>query len=274
MTIHRFIIDSSQVDRSAGLVRLSDQKQVRQIGRVLRMERGDRIDVVDETGTLFEVTIETLSDKTVEARILSEKQPVDKRAFTITVVLPLLKGGNFETTLQKLTEIGVDTIMPVTTERTVVRIDQERPAKNEEKMRRWMSIIKEASEQCERVRTPKLVNVQPLEKALNHLRRADNPSTTLICAERSQAPHLVTIVYSRSFRQASPAVAPSDICIVIGPEGGFSKHEMDQSISLGCIPCSLGDGILRSETAAIVAASLVASFGEISGSEAKYSLDR
>lgn len=273
MTIHRFLIDSSQVDRERRLVRLSDPKQVKQLTRVLRFSQGDRIDVVDEYGTAYELTIESLSAQLVEGRIIRETEQRSNRPFQISVVLPLLKGGNFESTLTKLTEIGVDRIIPVTTERTVVRLDSTRASKADEKMHRWMSIIREATEQCERGRPPKLDAIHPLEKALNDLRRADNPPTTFICAERSQAPHLVTIVYSRSFEEASPAVAPSDICIVIGPEGGFTEQEMHHAISLGCTPCSLGDNILRSETAAIVSASLVANFGEISASERKYSVE-
>lgn len=273
MTIHRFIIDSSQVDREGGVVKLSDPRQVKQLTRVLRLGRGSRIDVMDESGTLYELNIDSLSSKHVEARIVGvkENESENRKPFRITVVLPLLKGGNFESTLQKLTEIGVDTIIPVTTERTVVKLDGDHASKADEKMRRWMSILKESTEQCERARPPLMVNVQPLEKALNDLRRADNPGFTFLCAERSQAPHLVTTVYSRRIIEASPAVAPSDISIVIGPEGGFSEQEIDHAISLGCIPCSLGDNILRSETAAIVAASLIASFGEISDSNPKYS---
>ena len=273
MTIHRFIIDSSQVDRDGGVVKLSDPRQVKQLARVLRLGRGDRIDVMDESGALYELNIEAVSTKHIEARILNVKdgERSEHKLFRITVVLPLLKGGNFESTLQKLTEIGVDTIIPVTTERTVVKVDGDSASRADDKMRRWMSILKEATEQCERSRPPRIVNVQPLGKALNDLRRADNPGFTLICAERSQAPHLVTTVYSRRITEASPAVAPSDISIVIGPEGGFSEQEIDHAISLGCTPCSLGDNILRSETAAIVAASLVASFGEISALDSKYS---
>ncbi|MBX3074786.1 16S rRNA (uracil(1498)-N(3))-methyltransferase [Candidatus Obscuribacterales bacterium] len=275
MTIHRFIIDSSQVDREGGRVKLVDPRQVKQLTRVLRLEKGDRIDVVDENGTLYELNIDSFSNKQVDARIskVHEEIDSDSRPFRITVVLPLLKGGNFESALQKLTEIGVDTIIPVSTERTIVKVDGERAPKADEKLRRWMSILKESTEQCERTRPPQIVSVRPLEKALNDLRRADNSGFTFICVERSQAPHLVTTVYSRRFGEASPAVAPSDISIVIGPEGGFSEQEIDQAISLGCIPCSLGGNILRSETAAIVAASLVASFGEISGSPPKYSIE-
>jgi 16S rRNA (uracil1498-N3)-methyltransferase len=275
MTIHRFIIDSSQVDREGGLIKLSDPRQVKQLTRVLRLGKGDRIDVVDESGTLYEVNIESLSNRQVDTRILNVRETAscDKRSFRITVLMPLLKGGNFESTLQKLTEIGVDTIIPVTSERTVVKVDGDRAPRADEKMRRWMSILKESTEQCERSRPPRLAHVSPLKKALNDLRRADNSGFTLICVERSQAPHLVTTVYSRRIGRASPAVAPSDISVVIGPEGGFSNQEIDDAISLGCIPCSLGGNILRSETAAIVAASLIASFGEISASDAKYSPD-
>lgn len=274
MTIHRFLIENAKIDLDGGNVEIVDAGQVKQISKVLRLRPDDRIDVVDAAGKIYQLALRSVSTSAVEGRILSIVEPQDRKPFQLTVVLALLKGGNFESSLTKLTEIGVDVIMPVVSERTVVKLEtEERPsssskksgANNEKadgKMRRWMSIIKEAVEQCERVRSPHVVPVQTFKKALNDLTKADNPPTIFICAERSQAPHLVTIVYSRYLESASPAVPMSDICIVIGPEGGFTEQEIDHAISLGCIPCRLGDNILRSETAAVVAAALVASFGE------------
>lgn len=271
MTIHRFLIENAKIDLNGGTIEIVDAKQVKQISRVLRLGPDDCIDVVDETGRVYQLSLLSVSSSAVSGRILSTIEPRDRRAFKITAVVALLKGGNFESALTKLTEIGVDVIMPVVTERTVVKLNMAETQstssssaneKADGKMRRWMSIVKEAVEQCERVRSPHVVAVQSLKKALNDLTKADNPPTIFICAERSQAPHLVTIAYSRYLGAASPAVSLSDICIVIGPEGGFTEQEIDHAISLGCIPCRLGDNILRSETAATVAAALVASFGE------------
>jgi len=359
MTIHRFLIENAKIDLAGGTVEIVDAQQIKQITRVLRLGLEDRIDVVDHSGKVYQLRLASLSPGTITGEIVSVTEPRAAKPFKIIVVLALLKGGNFESSLTKLTEIGVDVIMPVITERTVVKVemsekqssysgrldgrvdgnadvtvdgnahatadgdahatadgdahatadgnahatadrdahatadgdaggaadgnahataagrvdakadrkldrklDGKAGGKADGKMRRWMSIVKEAVEQCERARSPQVVAIQSLKKALNDLTNTDNPPTIFICAERSQAPHLVTIVYSRYFREASPAVSLSDICIVIGPEGGFTEQEIDQAISLGCLPCRLGDNILRSETAATVAAALVASLGE------------
>lgn len=273
MTIHRFLIENAKIDPNGGIIEIVNAMQVKQISRVLRLGPNDCIDVVDASGRVYHLSLVNVSKSAVTGRILSIVEPHDSKPFKIIVVLALLKGGNFESALTRLTEIGVDVIVPVVTERTVVKLDgsemtssanqfSSTKTKADSKMKRWMSIVKEAVEQCERVRPPQVVTVQPLNKALNDLTKADNPPTIFICAERSQAPHLVTIVYSRYISAASPAVSPSDICIVIGPEGGFTEQEIDHAISLGCAPCRLGGTILRSETAATVAAALVASFGE------------
>lgn len=275
MTIHRFLIENAKIDPDGGTIEILDAGQVKQIGKVLRLKPDDCIDVVDASGTIYRLELQIITSSAVLGRILSKTQPQDRKPFKLMVVLALLKGGNFESALTKLTEIGVDVILPVVSERTVVKLETDENHSTSEKkqsggnnekadgkMRRWMSIVKEAVEQCERVRSPQVVPVQTLKKALNDLTKADNQPDIFICAERSQAPHLVTIVYSRYRDGASPAVPMSDICIVIGPEGGFTEQEIDHAISLGCTPCRLGDNILRSETAATVAAALVASFGE------------
>ena len=270
MTIHRFLIKQEQIDLERGLVTLADLKQVTQIGKVLRLSTGSQIEVLDQSQTVYRIKLTEVGKQSVTGEILSSCKTDKKTAIAITVFLPLLKGGNFESALSKLTEIGVDKIIPIVTERTVVKLAQT-TAKADDKMRRWMSIVAEATEQCERVRPPQVVNAQTFSKALNDLRKAGNAGVTFICAERSQAPHLITILYKRLAEPASPVIPPSDISIVIGPEGGFTQQEIEEAISLGCVACRLGDTILKAETAATVAAALVASFGEILWSEARIS---
>ncbi len=268
MTTHRFVIPEQLIDPEGGEIRISDRSQIKQITRVLRLGRNDLIEVQDENGTVYQVRLTRIGQDEIEGQIISTVA-VRAKLFQLTVMLALLKGGNFESTLAKLTELGVDRIVPVVTERTIVKLKDE----GNDKMRRWLSIVKESTEQCERGRPPQVVNVQLFKKALNDLTKTDNVSATFICAERSQAPHLVTILYERTASAASPAVPMSDICIVIGPEGGFTDQEIEHAISLGCIPCRLGDTILRSETAATMAAGLAASFGEYLWREREYQLD-
>lgn len=303
MTTHRFFVDEADVDCQSGIVTIVDPGQVKQITRVLRLGKGDLIEAIDGTGPVYECRIEEAGKQAVKANIVSTREAKAAPPFRLTVVLPLLKGGRFESCLAKLTEIGVDRIIPMASQRSVVKLsDQDRavvpqwqPAgpkakksvdaddtisnrssstiskgsksresasQVDERMKRWMSIAKESTEQCERTRPPYMVHPTTLDEALNHLRLADNAGLTFICAERSQAPHLITILYSKRFGPAPDMVPPSDISIIIGPEGGFTHEEMEQAISLGCTPCSLGDNILRSETAAVVAAFTARSFGE------------
>ncbi|MBX9668924.1 MAG: 16S rRNA (uracil(1498)-N(3))-methyltransferase [Candidatus Obscuribacterales bacterium] len=268
MTTHRFLIPEQLIDLEGGSVRISDKTQIKQITRVLRLEENDLIEAQDENGTVYQVNLTRIGREEIEGRIVSSTKARAK-IFRLTIMVALLKGGNFEYTLSKLTELGVDRIIPIVTERTIVRVKDE----GADKMRRWLTIVKEATEQCERGRPPQVVNAQPFEKALNDLIKTDKTPNIFICAERSQAPHLVTILYESTPSEASPAVPMSDICIVIGPEGGFTDQEIEHAISLGCIPCGLGDTILRSETAATMAAGLAASFGEYLWHQREYQLD-
>ncbi len=113
--------------------------------------------------------------------------------------------------------------------------------------------------------SPYMVNVRTFAEALNELRDLpeDARRRIFICTERLEAPHLIRYLYNEASSEPSPAVPLSDIYIIIGPEGGFTAEEIDLALSIGCAPCSLGPTILRAETAAIFAASLVSSFGEI-----------
>lgn len=273
MTTHRFMVPAHDIDPASGTVRVTDAAQIKQITRVLRLEKGSELEFLDGHGSVYRCRLTKAKRDVVEAEILerldSDCASVEPK-LKVTMILSLLKGTHFKTALSKLTEIGVHKIVPVVATRSVVasRNDHE-DGDDATRMRRWMSIIREATEQCERSVSPYMVNVRTFAEAINDLKDLPEEARqhTFICTERSKAPHLMSYLYNTLNRRAadapSPVVPMSDIYIIIGPEGGFTAEEIDLAVSIGCIPCSLGPTILRAETAAIFAASLVASFGEI-----------
>lgn len=298
MTIHRFIVDSRCIRPEDGLVKIDNPKQVRQLRKVLRLSVGSRLDVLDDSGALFRCVVEDLTSESalctiVEVAPTGETSPRGGELVpSVRVFLPLIQNARFDFALQKLTELGVEEIVPFSSLRSRVKVENGAGESGdwERRSRRWLSIVREASEQCERIRTPRVVPPVDFATALSMLRKTEGQSTSgetahFIAVARSEAPHLIQLLSpdrvadrigvaegesdtSRrsgsgdSGRATGASRVVSDISIFIGPEGGFAQAEIEAALAAGCRECSLGGGILRSETACIVAAFTALSIGE------------
>ena len=174
------------------------------------------------------------------ARILSADPDLNELHTDITLCMALIRREKFELVLQKAAELGVKKIIPFESSRCVVK------AKNE-KTARWNAILLEACEQCKRTLVPECLAPVPI-KDLSSFK-----STVNLCA------------YKNAGSQASfihESLPADSVTIVIGPEGGFSKEEVQLLSDAGFSPVTLGSRILRAETAAFYACSVI---GEISG---------
>lgn len=189
--------------------------------RSLRLRAGDSLSVSDGNGSWRPVAFGDqliCSDDVVrhEARL----------APSLAIAFALVKGDRTDLVIQKLTELGVDTLAPVTTGRSVVTWKAERVAKNWDRHRR---IAREAAMQSRRVYLPEVLPCQPLAEFLQRFPEA-------VLGEPGGA-----------------ALSDNDTSIVIGPEGGFTAEELDGRRTVG-----LPGRILRTETAAIAAGTLAA----------------
>ncbi len=211
-------------------------EQAHQISAVLRMMPGQHVLALDNTGWEYEVELAAVEKKRVTAVILSKHLAANEPTSQLTLYLSLLKRDNFEWALQKGTEIGVTHFVPLITERTVAR-----PPK---KFDRWQRILTEAAEQSERGRIPALAAPVKLAPAL--------------AALPPQRPALIP--WEKAVRNGLRDVlgdGETAVSLFIGPEGGFTKTEIEQAQQCGVQPITLGKRVLRAETAAIVAAALV-----------------
>ncbi len=150
----------------------------------------------------------------------------------------------FELILQKLTEIGITKIIPFVSNHSSTQ--QQRDA-GQKKSHRWPDVILRAARQCRRGMIPELAEVQSWEAVMQQLSEWD---VKLIMDVQGG---------SWSFSEAVAGGQPGSVAIIVGPEGGFDKCEVDQAQDYGALPVTLGSRILRTETAAIVAAALVQS---------------
>jgi 16S rRNA (uracil1498-N3)-methyltransferase len=285
MNHQRFFISPNSIDKERETIVVDDHNLAKQISKVLRLKAGDRLDFLDGKGNLYEAVLEGVDRNTVAAKVVKciELASDKKDKATISVVFPPLRHGRFEWALEKLTELGADRICPVIFQRSVSRPSDQKgltpnnafgscgdkkevswpknrgaPAENAStKVSRWQAIIRESAEQCERLVLPHLVQVQSFEDFLQGEGQGTANEVRLICAERRDAPFLSVVLCNHPALMAAPLIT-----IAVGAEGGFTTQEIEQAVSFGYLPVSLGANILRAETAIVYALAIVASTQE------------
>ena len=206
--------------------------------RVLRHRPGDEISVIDGVGTLFRCALEIADAKGAEARILERTPGFGAHPYHLTMaVCPTKNIDRYEWFVEKATEIGVDVIAPVIGERS------ERRVLKTERLKR---LALSATKQSLKAAIPQIAEPQSVR---DFIAAASADSLKLICYCFDDVPRLpVTNVLNPDIK---------DILILIGPEGDFSPEEAALAREKGWIPVSLGDSRLRTETAAVVAATAV-----------------
>ena len=207
------------------------------ITKVMRYDVGTKIEVVDNE-ELFISEIISISPLVVAKKIEKISSNVDK--LNITIAQSLVKEQKMDYILQKGTELGVSSFIPLIVERSVVKINN----KEEKKIERWNTIVKEASEQSKRLDIPFVLS----PCSIKELSKLDY-DYKILCSVNE---------VSKSIKTVLSNVNISDrILIVVGPEGGFTKKEEEELINNGFISVSLGDRVLRTETASLFVLSII-----------------
>lgn len=242
MDLPRFFLPPDQI--RAPEVTLLDQ-DANHVARVLRMRAGDTLFVLDGAGSLFHVRLTVVDKRETRGEIVSQEAATGELPVPVTLVQGMPKGEKFDWIIQKATELGVARIVPVVTERSVVRLSADR---SQDKVRRWQAIAKEAAEQCERAKVP--VVEAPLELGAWLKAPAAEGVVRLACLERHGGTPLARVLDGTTAKAYE---------IVVGPEGGFSPTEVERLVASGARNVSLGSRILRTETASLMAISVIAS---------------
>ncbi len=237
--MHRFFLPSSSFI-SPVVVFPSDV--ARQINLVLRLKPGAEVIALDGAGMEFRVRLPEVASAAcsgeIGAQTASKPEPLTK----LTLLLCLTQREKFEWILQKCTEIGVSTFIPVISTRSLVQSARE----VEGKLERWQRILSEAAEQSHRSIVPELRPVLRIEEAIRLPEL--NESCCLIPWEEEKGVGLKTALLEKPSKE---------VALLVGPEGGFSEAEVMCAKSAGFTPVTLGPRILRMETAAMAAAALV-----------------
>jgi len=209
--------------------------------KVMRARPGDEIEVVSNE-KVFLCKVTQLKPH-IEIDVVKPIKENHELKNHVILIAALIKGEKMDFVLQKATELGVGEIILLQTERTIVKI---KPAEKDLKLERYRRILKEAAEQCKRTRIPMLYRVIDLKG----LKNVDAQVKMIAYEEESGA--------TESFNSIIRSIKDKQkVAIIVGPEGGFSKDEVELAVADGYKPVSLGKRILRAETASFYALSVI-----------------
>ncbi len=236
MRLHRFFIDEPLVGGNSIVIKNRDL--LHQWKNVFRFQVGHRLILLDNSGYEFEAQISSLSGISCSLIIIESKLSPSAPSREIFLFAALIKKDKFEWVLEKGTEIGVSHFIPVLAERS------EKKNLNTE---RALKIIKEATEQSHRAKLPKLHGALELEDALEFIKSPGVENCTVIVLDPSGSQKFDKHLFKSDKR----------IALFVGPEGGWSSHELDVFKKHNIDTYSLGPLVLRAETASLAATSIL-----------------
>jgi len=229
--MHRFFIPNLQQPALG-------PEEVHHALHVLRLKVGDTLNVFDGRGHEAQGLISEISSQSVTLKLLTQtSSPALPCRITLAQAVPK---KNMDLIVQKATELGVAAFVPLISERTVVQIDDE-----SKKIQRWRDIALDACKQCGNNWLPDLQPPQKVREFLDTLGKFD---LKLIASLQRDAKPLKSILGDSS---------PRSVLVLVGPEGDFTPAELSAAKSAGCFPLSLGPLVLRAETAALYALSIL-----------------
>jgi 16S rRNA (uracil1498-N3)-methyltransferase len=230
-----------------GAEALLEGDRARYLGRVLRLRVGDDINVFDGTGPEWSATISAMTKSSATLSLGERHESTMESPLMLHLVQGISRGERMDYVVQKATELGVHRITPVLTEYGVVKLDGKRAAKRRD---HWEGVAASACEQCGRTRLPLIDTPLPLKHWFGD--RPADADLDLILAPGASTP------------LARVAPPQTKVCILIGPEGGFSQTEYEDADVADFEAVSLGPRILRTETAAAAALAVMqANWGDL-----------
>ncbi|MEG4997596.1 RsmE family RNA methyltransferase [Microcoleus sp. B4-D4] len=260
--LQRLAVTAAQI--CANQIDLTKEQQ-HYLNRVLRLQAGDRFIAMDGRGHWWSAIL-AASETGLFASITEEIAANGELPVTVTLMAALPKGNGFDEVVRQATELGVASIVPVTSDRTLLK-------PSSQKVDRWRRIAAEAAEQSERQIVPEILEPVSFDLAVKNCGQKHR----FICVARGGNRHLWDCVSGLEPPQPpllrgeqEPEEFPQprllrgeqepeelSIAIAVGPEGGWTDGEVERAIEFGFEPVSLGSRILRAVTAPMVALSLV-----------------
>jgi 16S rRNA (uracil1498-N3)-methyltransferase len=250
VSVHRFFLAPEVFNQSEVVF---PAETARQISSVLRLKRGQSVIVLDNLGNCRPVVLDEVDNRHVTAAA-GDIQPAPGEPKVKLILCPALtQREKFEWILQKGCELGVSEFQPVLTSRTLSQDTRGW----EDKLTRWQKILQEAAEQCGRGLIPSIKLPQRFDMVIGNFQHIPG----FILHEQEQDIGLAGVLQG-----ITTAVA-----LFVGPEGGFSEEEVNLGKSVGLNPVSLGQRVLRMETAALTACAV---FMAVTGELGNFSISK
>ena len=241
---YRFFINPNQINWQEKKANISDQDQTYKISRVLRLRENDPVVLLDGAGLVYNAQITSFFSRAIQCRLLSRRSTNTDPELKITIAQSLLKGPKFDYVLQKCTEIGASEFIPITTSRTIIKVEEDSISRDiDRRINRYQKIVQDAAEQSERGLIPTVKDLVSIEELCKS--NLSSFDLKLFCAERSQVNGIKEVLNSIQSKVQK-------VLILIGPEGGFTEEEQKLAISSDFTSCSLGKRIYRSETVSML----------------------
>ena len=225
-----------------GDIALITGREAHHILKVMRLKKGDHIEVFDGSGRRYKGKILDTYAKKLKLKIKSVQQQRQNSNLQLALGQALPKKNKMDYIVEKATELGVDVIIPLQTARTIVKLDK---TKQLTRQKRWQMIAQEAAKQSGRTTVP---DVKKLSTWPDVLSLNDFDLKLLPCLnEKAQQIKDILRAQNKTKR----------IILFIGPEGGFTPSEIEKAIDAGCTAVSLGANVLKSDTATVSALAMV-----------------
>lgn len=223
-------------EAAAGAMRVSGPR-FHHLAIVLRVRAEEALEVFDGRGQVFDAKVVSVEADALTVQLGAPRAVPPPRRVTVVQGLP--KADKLELVLQKGTELGASAFWPVAMKRCVVKLD----GKEEKKLERWRRIVEEAARQCGRADVPEVLEPVRLAEV------AMTDTTVLVLDEAERSLPLSDAVRS--------VEASRSLALVVGPEGGLDRSEVDALVEHGALAVTLGPNILRTETAALAALAVI-----------------
>lgn len=243
MTSNRFFIKRAKFDSSYVYL---DGEEHHHLSRVARIKPNDKVWLFDKQGMSYLVRVEEIKKEKTRLFIIKKRKGKEPKV-KITLAQALLRSKKMEFILQRATEWGITTFIPVMTSRSIIKIKE----KAEKRIERWQKVAREATKQSQRAHFPLIVPPMPLARLLEE---RDEERKLLLSENRGK--NLKDILISKDHTPKSP----SSVIVLIGPEGGWSEEEERDIMNHDYEAISLGNQILRAETAALSSIAMISHF--------------
>lgn len=219
-----------------------DGQEARHILNVMRLKENDKVVVFDGTGKEYAGFIKQTKPKSLTVEIITTRIPKTEALPNVTLAQAIPKKEKMDYVVEKATELGVAGIIPVVSERTIVRLESDKAIN---KLARWKKITREAAKQCGRSRVPEIKDVQKFYNVIDNINNFDLALMGCISEE------------AIGLKEAVSDFKTGKIIVFIGPEGDFTPDEILMAKDTSCKLISLGKRVLKSDTAGLFVLSVL-----------------